>query len=412
MWEQIRANKRRSAALIVLVAGVLFALGYTMAELFVPGAGLVGLAIAFGVWLILSLISYFSGDGIFLALAGARKIKKEDLPVLYNVVEEMTIASGLHKMPDVYIVDDRAPNAFATGRTPDKAAVAVTAGLLRMCDRDELQGVVAHEIGHIKNRDTLLMLMAGVMVGSIVILADLGRRAMFFGGAGRSRSRSKGGGQAQLAIMIVAIVLMILAPIIAQLIYFAISRKREYMADASAALYTRYPEGLASALEKLGGSSEKLTRASSATAPMYIINPLKRTGHKAADLTSTHPPISERVRVLRSMAGVSFKDYDTAFRGTGRTRSVLPASALESGESAQQRRAQAEQTKKQRARQVGDFLWRINNFLFLTCGCGAVLKIPPDFQASQVKCPRCSYMHPVSGFKPLPPGEGGASQSE
>ena len=163
MWEQIRANKRKSAVLVVAVAAVLFGLGYFGAEAFVPGAGLVGLAVAFVIWLVLSTISYFGGDNIFLALAGARKIEKQDLPVLYNVVEEMTIASGLAKMPDVYVVDDPSPNAFATGRTPDRAAVAVTAGLLRACNRDELQGVVAHEIGHVKNRDTLLMLMAGVI---------------------------------------------------------------------------------------------------------------------------------------------------------------------------------------------------------------------------------------------------------
>jgi len=404
MWEQIRANKRKSALLVVLMAGVLFGLGYLLAEAFIPGAGLAGLLVAFVIWLVLCLISYYAGDGIFMAVAGARKIQKADLPVLFNVVEEMTIASGLKKMPDIYIIDDRSPNAFATGRRPDKAAIAVTAGLLRVCNRDELQGVVAHELAHVKNRDTLLMLMAGVLMGTIVLLADVGLRAMFYGGTGRSRSRSRGGGQAQIVILIIAIALMILAPIIAQLIYFAISRKREYLADASAALYTRYPEGLASALERISGSPDKLQRAGRATASMYIVNPLARSGLRAADLTSTHPPTSERVRILRSMGGASFGDYDAAYRNVGRrSTSILPPSALEGAPAAEQRAAQGPEEKKAQARKVGDLLWRLNNYLFLTCGCGAVLKIPPDFRSPQLKCPRCERVHPTADFKSRPP---------
>jgi len=401
MWEQIRSNKMKSAFLVVGVAAFLFALGYFLAELFAPGMGLAGLATAFVLWIVLTLVSYFGGDKIFLTMAGARKIEKQDLPQLYNVVEEMTIASGLKKMPDIYVIDDRAPNAFATGRNPDRAAVAVTSGLLKLCNRDELQGVVAHEIGHIQNRDILLMLIAGAMVGSIVLLADLGVRALWFGGRSRSRSsRRGGGGQAQVFILIVALLLMILAPLIAHLIYFALSRRREYLADASSALYTRYPEGLASALEKLAASHDTLRSASRATAPMYIVNPLKQQGLKATDLSSTHPPISERVAILRSMAGVSFADYDQAYRRVARRKSpVIPASARSTGAGVSTRAPAAGQETKERARQVNDFFWRLNRFLFLACPCGVVLKRPPDFKQSRITCPHCGRVHEAKDFK-------------
>lgn len=403
MWEQIRANKRKSVTIVILMAGVLFALGYLLAQALAPGAGLIGLLIAFVIWFFLTLTSYYQGDKIFLGMAGAGKIEnKADLPQLYNVVEEMTIASGLSKMPDIYIIDDQSPNAFATGRDPDHAAVAVTSGLMRMCNRDELQGVIAHEIGHIQNRDILLMLIAGAMMGSIVILAEIGIRAMWFQGATRSRrSRSSGGGQAQAIMLIVAIVLIILAPLIAQLIYFALSRRREYLADASSAMYTRYPDGLASALEKIGGSSHKLKSANRATAPMYIVNPLKQQGRKAVSLCSTHPPIAERVRILRSIVGgVSFADYEQAYEQvTSQKQAAIPPSAMATGKGVKPRAATAGQRAEEQARQVNDFFWKLNNYMFLACACGTVLKKPPDFKRPQVKCPHCGRLHQATEFK-------------
>jgi heat shock protein HtpX len=249
--------------------------------------------------MVMNLIAFFQGDNIFLALSKARKIERDDHPRLFNIVEEMRIASGLEKMPDIYIIDDPALNAFAAGRDPKRASIAVTSGLLQKLNRDELQGVIGHEMAHIKNRDVLLMAMCGVLLGTIVILAWYATRMLFFGAMfGGRRSSSGGGGQAQLIIFAVGIILMILAPIAAYLIYFAISRKREYLADASSALYTRYPDGLASALEKLGGSTAQLQSANQATAPMYIINPFRKKGKAASDLTSTHPPISERIRIV------------------------------------------------------------------------------------------------------------------
>jgi len=193
MFELIRANQRRAAILVVVVAALLFAVGYSLGEMMRPDeGGLAGLAVAFLVWGVLTIIAYFAGGSVFLALGGARRIQKEHHPVLFNVVEEMCLASGLSRMPDLYIIDDAAPNAFATGRGPDSAAVAVTAGLLELLDRDELQGVIAHELAHVRNRDVLYMTMVGVMVGTIVILAELGRRALFFGGVPAGTDRAAG----------------------------------------------------------------------------------------------------------------------------------------------------------------------------------------------------------------------------
>jgi len=333
VWEQIRSNQIRSVVLTIGMGALLILIGYFLGLYFFDSA-IAGLVIAILVWAVLSLIGYFQGDSILLNMSRAKKIRRDDHPRLYNVVEEMKIASGLEKMPDIYIIDDPSLNAFATGRDPKRASVAITSGLLQKLNRDELQGVIAHEISHIKNRDVLLMAMCSIVLGTIVILAWYGSRIMIFGSMTGSRrsSSSGGGGQGQIIILILALVFMILAPIMAQLIYFAISRKREYLADASAALYTRYPEGLASALEKLGASTGQLKSANKATAPMYIVNPFRRKGMKASDLSSTHPPISERIRILRAMAGASFNDYDQAYRqvhqgGTG----VIPATSIAAG---------------------------------------------------------------------------------
>ncbi|MDQ1257250.1 MAG: Protease HtpX, partial [Candidatus Hydrogenedentes bacterium] len=247
MWEQIQSNKQKSVALVVLIAGLLFVLGYVIGEAAAPGAGILGLGVALIVWIVMSLVAYFQGDSILLAVSGAREISRDDHPQLFNVVEEMKIAGALPAMPKIYIIDDMAMNAFAAGRSPEKAAVAVTAGLLARLNRDELQGVIAHEMSHILNRDVLLMSMVGVMLGVIVMVSEIFLRGLWHSGLARryqsSRNQS-GGGQAQAIMMVVAIVLAILAPILAQLIYFAISRRREYLADANAAVLTRYPEGL------------------------------------------------------------------------------------------------------------------------------------------------------------------------
>jgi heat shock protein HtpX len=233
-----------------------------------------------------------------------------------------------------------------------------------------------------------------------VILAYYGSRFLFLGGSGSRRSSSsRGGGQGQIIILVVALVFIILAPIFAQLIYFAISRKREYLADASSALYTRYPEGLASALEKLAASTEQLKSANQATAPMYIINPFRKKGLKASDLASTHPPISERIRILRAMAGASFNNYDQAYRQVHGGKGVVPAASLTAeavpiatvkleGEA-------GELNEIQRARETSDVMWRLSDYKTITCDCGAKLRVPPNFKESQIKCPRCGRTHQI-----------------
>ena len=405
IWEQIRSNTVRSAWLVVLMGVVLLALGYAIGWYFFDSA-VAGLVIALVVWGIMNLVAFSQGDQILLSIAGARKISKKDHPRLFNVVEEMTIASGLKKMPDVYIIDDPALNAFATGRNEEKAAVAITSGLLQKLNRDELQGVIAHEIGHIKNRDVLLMMLLSVLLGTIVILAWYASRFMLFGGmaGGNRRGGSKGGGGAAvLIIFAIAILLMILAPIFAQLIYFAVSRKREYLADASSAQYTRYPEGLASALEKLGASSVKVQRANQATAPMYIVNPFQKKA-SLSDLTSTHPPLAERIKILRAMAGgAGLAEYEKAYRAA-KGQGVVPASTLGQAGAVGLRAASAEtgpvepaSEQVERARETSDLMWRMNNYRTIDCPCGTRLRVPPDYRRPQVQCPHCGRIHQTPG---------------
>jgi len=403
MWQQIRSNQTRSVVLVVGKLAVLLLIGYFLG-LALANSGTLGVVIALVVWALMNLVAFFQGDSILLAISKARKIERDDHPRLYNVVEEMKIASGLEKMPDIYIIDDPALNAFATGRDPSRASIAITSGLLQKLNRDELQGVIGHEMAHIKNRDVLLMSLCSVLLGTIVILAWYGTYALFFGSmSGGGRRGSSGGGSGGAIILLVALALMILAPILARLIYFAISRKREYLADASSALYTRYPEGLASALEKLGASTVQLKSANQATAPMYISNPFRQKGRPAADLSSTHPPLSERIRILRSMAGgAALADYETAYeqvKGAGR---LMPASAI-AGAGAVGLRAAApeaaprepEPSKLERTREVSELLLKKSNYRTIECDCGTKLKIPANLKRARVKCPHCGRTHPL-----------------
>lgn len=431
MWEQIRSNRRRGAFVLAGMGVLLVLIGMAVAGLFTqdPGGLVVGGAGALLLWLFLWMVTVSKGDDIMLHMAGAREIEHAHHPVLFNLVEEMTIASALPKRPRVFVVDDPSPNAFAVGRDPQKASVAVTTGLLRILDRDELQGVVAHELGHIKNRDVALLTTAGVMMGAIVMLAEVGLRAMWYTGGGRRSRSSNDQGGAQAAIMIGALVLLILAPILAQLMYFALSRRREYLADASGAMFTRYPEGLASALEKLGGGRvAPLSDTSRVTAPMYIVAPLRKARGGGASLFSTHPPLEERVRILRSMGGMAdFGAYDRAFRNTkGRrvvglhtleeTTAVPARDAGESGagdadegglfgtggmlgavepapSAAGARGAQPPPLPPEslRARAASDAFLQASGYAMRTCeDCGATVKVPPSLQERVTSCPRCN----------------------
>lgn len=396
MWELISANKKRSIMLFVIMFLCLVVLGFFAGEAFWgENGGIGGLFIALGIWGFMSVMSVFAGGSIMLATSKAREVTPDLHPQLYNVVEEMKIAAGLPAIPKIYIIEDPAPNAFATGFKPEKSAVAVTTGLLQRMNRDELQGVIAHEMSHIMNRDVQFMTIAGVMLGSIVLISEVFLRGMWFSGGGRRRSRvdTKGGGQAQMIIILVAIAVAILAPLFARLFYFAISRQREYLADASAARLTRYPEGLASALEKIAFSGKKLAVANKVTAPMYIVNPLAPPGMKAASLTSTHPPLQKRIEILRSMGGANYTSYQRAFsKVMGKPTMIIPGSGLkqDDGETLSIRKP-SEDTKseKRSARDAIDLLRAASGYAFIVCVCGLKIKIPPDFEKSSIECPRC-----------------------
>lgn len=277
---------------MVVVYVFTLALGYRG-----PGAlGFVGIFLI--ITGLMNLGSYYWSDRLVMAISGAKQMKEKDNPVLFHTVENLCIGDGL-PMPKIYIMDEAAPNAFATGRDPKHAAFAVTTGLLQKLDKLELEGVIAHELSHIKNYDSRLMTIIVILVGLVALLADFFMRSLFFGGGGGDNEDRKGAA----IFMVLAIVAAILAPIAAQLIQLAVSRKREFLADASGALLTRYPDGLASALEKIASDKTPLKAASTATAHLYISNPFK--GKQATNwltkLFMTHPPVEERIKALRSM---------------------------------------------------------------------------------------------------------------
>jgi heat shock protein HtpX len=263
-----------------------------------PIRALFGLVLAFVVGTVSGLATYYGGDRIVLAASRAKEITHDDAPVLFNVVEEMAIAGGV-PMPKVYVIEDSAPNAFATGRDPEHASVAVTSGLLEKLNRDELQGVIAHEMSHVGNYDIRYAMLVGILVGTTVLISDFFLRGLWFGG-GRGRQQ-EGGSLIQLIMIVVAIVLAVLAPLFARLLQLSISRQREYLADATAIQLTRNPKGLADALQKISGDREVLEVANRATAHLYIVNPIKKFEKRAKGLFSTHPPIEERIQILRSL---------------------------------------------------------------------------------------------------------------
>jgi len=302
--ERIAVNRRSSLLLIAAFLAFVAVFGYVIGYAWIgdPVGALFGLGLAFVVGTISGVATYYGGARMVLAASRAKEITHDDAPVLFNVVEEMTIAAGL-PMPKVYIIEDSAPNAFATGRDPEHASVAVTSGLLKKLNRDELQGVIAHEMSHVGNFDIRYAMLVGVLVGTTVLISDFFLRGLWFGG-GRGGGRGGGGGgggYAQLIMMVVAILLAILAPLFARLLQLSISRQREYLADASAVRLTRNPKGLADALQKIGGDREVLEAANRATAHLYIVNPVKGFEKRAKGLFSTHPPIEERILILRSM---------------------------------------------------------------------------------------------------------------
>jgi heat shock protein HtpX len=301
-YDQIAANRRNSILLAAVVVGLLGALGFTIgyAVFGSPEGGLLTTGFAVVLGALAGVGTYAAGDSLVLAVSGAREVDEAQAPQLMNVVREMAIAANV-PMPRVYIIDDTAPNAFATGRDPAHSSVAVTTGILEKLDREELQGVIGHELSHVRNLDIRFSLVVGVMVGAIAILADFFLRFTFWGG-GRSRDRG-GGNSAQAVVFVIAIVLAILAPLISRFIQLAVNRQREYLADASSVEITRNPYGLERALAKISTDQEVLEVANRGTQHMYFTNPIKKFERRSSGLMSTHPPIVDRINRLRQLSG-------------------------------------------------------------------------------------------------------------
>jgi len=288
MYKEIASNKRNSVILMMFFVAILIAFGFVINNIAGEKGSYAILWFVIIISLLMTLVSYFSGDKIALLYSGAKEIKKEENPYVYRIVENLCIASGT-PTPKIYIIEDSAINAFATGRKPQLSSIAITRGAIEKLENEELEGVIAHELSHIKNYDILFMTLVAVLVGSIVLLSDIFLRTRLFRGGNNKR----GGG----LFLLIGIVLAILSPLIAEFIKLAISRKREYLADASGALLTRYPDGLASALQKIKQENLPVQKASRATAPLFFSNPFKNV----SSWFSTHPPIDDRIQRLREM---------------------------------------------------------------------------------------------------------------
>lgn len=301
MYEQIASNRRKTAVLVVGALVFLALIGYAIGVM--TGSGPVGLVLALGVAVVMSLASYFGGDRIVLASTRAREVTPQEEPRLHNVVEGLAIAAGIPK-PRVYVIPEQAPNAFATGRDPEHSSIAVTRGLLDAMNRVELEGVVGHEIAHVVDRDILVGTVVATLVGAAVLLSEFFMRAWWWGGVGGRRGGDRGG-PAALVLFAVGLITLVLAPIVAQIIRLAVSRNREYLADAQGVLLTRYPPGLVSALRKIGaGATIPMHSANNATAHLWLNQPSRKQGEGMGwleRLFQTHPPIEDRIRRLEEM---------------------------------------------------------------------------------------------------------------
>lgn len=417
MWALIRSNRHRTVLLVAASLAVMAAVGYgigataprvwgwfdylgsgrTQAPGFSPIGGLLGVEIAVVVWLAVTIITALQGDRILLAAAGARPLRKEDHPQLYNVIEEMSLAASLPRMPRPYLIDDPSMNAFATGFSPDRAAIAVTAGALARLNRDELQGVAAHETAHIANGGVLFMTIACLMSGAA-------RGGGFFSRARRAtleRFTARAGGQAESISWTHRLLrgfsglLAMLAPVYAVPVLLGVARRRDFLADACAALYTRYPEGLASALYTMSGDTRSVLQRNTGIATLYTINPYrKELGiHTPLLLAVTHAPVKQRIDILRSIHRVvSLENYERAWRRETGSRTRLLPIGFDARESFPVREGAIAAPAAARAHEALDASRRLRQFAFLDCVCGMHIKLPPDYPADQILCPRCARM--------------------
>mgnify|MGYP001390818098 FL=1 len=296
VYQNISSNKRDTVVVFTLFTAIIFAICWFIGEYFTEGGGTSLLGLAFIFSGLSGLFSYFNSDKVILAVSGAKELKYEDAPEVHKLVENMSIASGIPK-PKIYVINDSSMNAFATGRDPQHSVICFTTGIIQRLEKRELEGVIAHEMSHIGNYDIRLMSIVSILVGGISLLADWFTRGFFF--RGRRRDDDS---YVSVIILLVGVILILLSPLIATLIKLAISRKREYLADSTAALITRYPKGLADALRKISQDTEVLETANSATAHLYISDPVRgKKKNKLSSFFDTHPPVEERIRRLESM---------------------------------------------------------------------------------------------------------------
>ena len=464
MWQQIAANKKKTSAILLIsfllmifvgsLFGVLFCTYYFSydradgnGDLFLILHGvLIGGGIAAVLWMIQLASAFMNGNNTVLKIFNAYKLPPNSHKILQNVVEEMSIAAGLPKPPQIYVIDSGMPNAFACGLKPDKSVVAVTTGLLTSLNRDELQGVIAHEISHIVNRDSSLLLFACVMFGTILLISDVGFR-IFLRSSGRRSSSSKGGGGAiiLLIVLVLAILSFVITPILIRILYSMLSKKREYLADACAAQLTRYPAGLASALYKISHSAATVENSNGYTNAMFIVNPKeteknikkKKTNYFTEDISDfsasgissalssgceTHPPTEERIKILLNMTGAGLKDYNEALKSVSRrkttilsreflkrekdiqirepledfvTTSALPLMGIAPNKTSVQKETVSENISrnknfyKKQKREAEDIVWRANGYIFRQCECGTKLKYPLSYKGQEIPCPHC-----------------------
>lgn len=408
MWALIRANRRRTALLVVLVLATMAVAGYwvggTLAGLahvlssghafaFDHAIALLGVELAVLLWLGLTLLIYIQGDTLLLAAGNASPARREDFPQLYNVVEEMAIAAALPRTPRVYVINDRGMNAFAAGRSPENAAIAVTAGALARLDHNQLQGLVAHETAHIANGDVLFMTMATLMTGAIAggtpdMRVNLrSNDPRFTGGARRVPLLHR-------LLRAFAGTLALFVPVYAAVILFGIPRRRDFLADACAAVYTRYPEGLAAALYTMAGDACAVLPRNRQVATLYTLNPYRKEYgmHTPLILGLTHAPVHRRIEILRAIHGtVSLARYEEAWRRTGGRARLFPAGVTRQCPEYPCREEAALPSAKPRAaeRAGGDIVRSLNGYVFLPCSCGMRVKLPPEFAMEHAQCPRC-----------------------
>jgi heat shock protein HtpX len=397
MWKDLERSRRRSRIFVLLVAIIYFLIVWRLGRSAHWHWGVaIGMIIALGVWPILSWFIFLKGDHLILLRTQAHPVGRDDLPVLWNLLEEMQIASGLKTRPHLCVIDDDTPNAFSVALNPSEAAIVLTKGLLKRLSRDELQGVIAHEMAHLDSGDAQLISLAAVMTETIRVISGL--FLYFFG----SREDWEGHYKKQVLLLFLFLFggffLVILGPWLARLLFFACSREREYLADATAVRFTRYPEGLASALDQIGARARSTRMNSKGVAPLYIVNPLQDPF--AFNWLSSHPSTEDRIKILRNMAGAGYGDYDRAFHElfSGKKPSARIKKLNDGVEVPLRSAAPIDTLAPDTPRFLQDlnrFITRSGNYLPISCPCGVNIRIPLGFAEDSIRCPHCDRDHPV-----------------